>query len=227
MTKKKETSEKNAAKIAAEQMEERRKAISDFNMQNMGKYWIDPDRTPTDEDVKKAKEAFEERTKALQEKNDYIIADKENALRVAKFMKKFNDESTWAGRMFVGVFNFSALMDDFINGFDEDNPVDLVLEYGPMQYIFLVFDKYAGQGIEQAKKMAEIWDEYLPIYEKLHELIDWYNEEQKACNDLKEAWAMFEQGYYFVIMKDTEEDPTADNGTIVPGDLTKEGEDCT
>ena len=81
------------AKMAAQMEEERRKAIAEFNTTNMGKYWIDPDRVPTDEDIKKAKATFEKATKDLQEKKDYVIADKTNALRVAKFMKNFNDNS--------------------------------------------------------------------------------------------------------------------------------------
>ena len=198
--KKKENAVEDAAKLAAAQEEQRRKAIADFNVSNMGKYWIDPDNVPTDEDIAKAKEDFEVRTKALQEKKDYMVADKANALRVAKFMKKFNDESVWSKRMFVGLVNFSALMDDFINGFDENNPVDLVLEFPPIQYAFLVFENYGGKGIEDAKKMAEIWDEYLPIYEKLHELVDQYNAEVKACEELKDKWGMLEQGYFVYIL---------------------------
>ena len=212
----------DAAKKAAAQEEERRKAIADFNLHNMGKYWIDPDRVPTDEDIKVAKDEFESRTKALQEKKDYMIADKQNAKRVAQFMKDFNDNSYWEGRMFVGVLNFSALMKDFLDKFDDNNPVDLVLDFGATQYIFLVFEKYRGHGINDANHMAEIWDEYVPIYEKLHEHVDWYSAENKACEELKEKWAMMEQGFFLHIMEDKEVDPTEDNGTIVPGDATQE-----
>ena len=216
---------KDAAAQAARMEEERRKAIAEFNVQNMGKFWIDPEKTPTSEDIQQVKDEFEQRTKALQEKKDYVVADKNNALRVAKFMKEFNDNSIWTQRMFVGVLNFSALMKDFIDNFDENNPVDLVLEYAPVQYAFLVFENYGGVGIDAANHMAEIWDEYLPIYEKLHELVDWYKKEADACDALKEKWAMFEQGYYLVIMEDKETDPEdikQDEGTIVPGDLTQE-----
>jgi hypothetical protein len=216
---------KDAAAQAARMEEERRKAIAEFNVQNMGKFWIDPEKTPTSEDIQQVKDEFEQRTKALQEKKDYVVADKNNALRVAKFMKEFNDNSIWTQRMFVGVLNFSALMKDFIDNFDENNPVDLVLEYAPVQYAFLVFENYGGVGIDAANHMAEIWDEYLPIYEKLHESVDWYKKEADACDALKEKWAMFEQGYYLVIMEDTEtgpEDIKQDEGTIVPGDLTQE-----
>ena len=207
MSKKTEKNVNDAASQAARLEEERRKAIAEFNVQNMGKYWIDPDKVPTSEDIENVKKEFEERTKALQEKKDYIVADKNNALRVAKFMKDFNDNSLWSQRMFVGVLNFSALMNDFIEGFDENNPVDLILEYAPVQYAFLLFENYGGIGIDSARHMAEIWDEYLPIYETLHELVDGYKKEADACDELKEKWAMFEQGYYLHVLDDTETDP--------------------
>ena len=214
MSKKTEKNVNDAASQAARLEEERRKAIAEFNVQNMGKYWIDPDKVPTSEDIENVKKEFEERTKALQEKKDYLVADKNNALRVAKFMKDFNDNSLWSQRMFVGVLNFSALMNDFIENFDENNPKDLIMEYAPTQYAFLLFENYGGVGIESARHMAEIWDEYLPIYETLHELVDWYKNEADKCDELKEKWAMFEQGYYLHILEGTEEDPRDEKNTV-------------
>ena len=214
MSKKTDKNEANVVDQTAKLEDERRKAIAEFNVQNMGKFWIDPDKVPTDEDIENVKKEFEERTKALQEKKDYLVADKSNALRVAKFMKDFNDNSVWSQRMFVGVLNFSALMNDFIENFDENNPKDLVMEYAPMQYAFLLFENYGGVGIDSARHMAEIWDEYLPIYETLHELVDWYKNEADKCDELKEKWAMFEQGYYLHILEGTEEDPRDEKNSV-------------
>ncbi len=213
----------DAAEQAANLEAERRKAIAEFNVQNMGKYWIDPDKTPTSDDIEAIKKEFEDRVKSLQEKQDYVIADKDNALRVAKFMKEFNDNSMWSKEMFKGVLNFSALMKDFIDSFDEKNPVELSLPYAPMQYAFILFDGFSGKGIEEANHMAEIWEEFVPIYDKLHELVDWYKSEVDACEKIKQRWAMFEQGYYMYIMDDDEEqEQSEDQGTVVPGDLTQE-----
>ena len=200
MSKKTEKKESAVADQAKRLEEERKKAIAEFNTQYMGKFWIDPDKVPTDKDIEDVKTEFEERTKALQEKKDYLIADKTNALRVAKFMKDFNDNSVWSKRMYVGVLNFSALLHDFIESFDEKNPKDLVLEYAPTQYAFLLFENYSGVGIDDARHMAEIWDEYLPIYETLHEHVDWYKREADKCDELREKWGMFEQGYYLHIL---------------------------
>lgn len=208
---------KKAVDEAVQLENERLNAIAAFNRENMGKFWIDATKTPTDEDVAQAKADFEDATKALQGKKDYVIADKENALRVATFLKNFVDNCFWTGRSFVGVLNFSALMKDFIDGFEKNGSPELVLEYGPMQFVYLIMENYGGIGINSANKMAEMWDEYLPIYEKLHELIDWYNLEVHRCDNLKNRWAMFEQGYYMYILEDTEVDPTiseSENETV-------------
>lgn len=194
-------------KIAVKREEERRQAIAEFNVNNMGKFWIDPAKVPTEEDINKAKFDFEDAAKKLNDRKDYVVADKENALRVAKFMKDFNDNSFWSQRMFVGVLNFSDLLNEFIKGFDENDPKELALEYAPVQYAFILFENYAGFGYEAAKHMAEIWDEYLPIYERLHELVDEYKAETQKVEDLQQVWGMMAQGYYTYIMTGTENDP--------------------
>ena len=51
MSKKTDKNEANAVDQTAKLEEERRKAIAEFNVQNMGKYWIDPDKVPTSEDI--------------------------------------------------------------------------------------------------------------------------------------------------------------------------------
>lgn len=203
----KEKNELDDVQIAAQKEAERRKVISEFNVNNMGKFWIDPDKTPTEDDINQAKADFEEAANALKDRKDYVIADKDNALRIAKFMKEFNDNSFWTQRMFVGVLNFSDLLNEFIKNFDENDPKDLSLEYSPVQYAFILFENYAGFGYDAAKHMAEIWDEYLPIYERLHELVDEYKAETQKIEDLKDRWAMMSQGYYAYIMNGSEKDP--------------------
>lgn len=209
MAKTKKKNEKvDETKIAEQKEMERRRAIAEFNVNNMGKFWIDPNKVPTEDEINSAKADFEAAAKALNEKKDYVIADKENALRVAKFMKDFNDNSFWTQRMFVGVLNFSDLLNEFIKNFDENNPTELAMEYAPVQYAYILFENYAGFGYDAAKHMAEIWDEYLPIYEKLHELVDEYKAAVEKVDNLKERWGMMAQGYYAYIMEGAESDPS-------------------
>ena len=212
---------KKAVDEAVNQENQRLSIIAQFNQENAGRFWIDATKSPTDEDIAKAKADFENATKALKEKSDYFIADKDNALRVAKFLKDFNDNALWTGRTFVGIINFSSEMNDFIEDCEKNGPKDLVLTYGPMQYAFLIMENYGGIGLESAKRMAEIWDEYIPIYEKLHEHVDWYKNEAHKCDNLQSRWALFEQGYYVYVLEDTEVDPVPDDAKADGAKLEK------
>lgn len=196
---------KTAEKQEKKAKEARLAAIEEYNRSNMGEAWIDPDREPTDEDIAAAKKEFEERTKALQDKDDYLIADKSNALRVAKFIREFIANGFWAQRYYVGVINFVDYIDNFIKECEEEEK-DLTMEYGPMQFCFLMFENYAGFGYESAKRMAEMWDEYVPIYDVLRDHVEYYNKEVKECEKLKQRWGMLSQGYYLTYLdpKDAE-----------------------
>lgn len=191
------TAEQNAAQRLA--------AIREFNLNNAGEMWIDPEKTPTQEDIDKAKEEFEQRTIALRDKKDYLIADAPNALRVAKFLKNFIENAFWTQRYFVGVINFSDYITKFIEECEKEEK-DLVMDYGPMQFAFLMCENYAGKGLEDAKKMADMWDEYVPIYDTLRTHVDWYNTEVKQCEKLKQRWGMLSQGYYLVLLDENQDE---------------------
>ena len=205
MAKKKEkvadVATQNAEKAAAQRLA----AIQEFNRQNAGEAWIDAERIPTEDEINEAKEIYEKRTIALRDKNDYLVADENNALRVAKFLKKFVENGFWTQRYFVGVINFSEYITKFIEdleGTPEQEAVrkPLTMEYGPLQFCYLMLENYAGHGLEDAKKMAEMWDEYVPIYDTIREHIEWYNNEVKVCEALKQRWGMLAQGYFLVLL---------------------------
>lgn len=205
--KKKET--RNEAEIFAA---ERAKYIQNYNLNNAGKMRIEPDKTPTEDDIKNAKEEYENRVKALQEKKDYFIADKENALRVANFLKMYNETNIWVGTptqpLFVGVLNFHDYITKFIEECEKE-PKDLIMEYAPMQFCFVSFQNYCGKGIEGANHMAEIWDEFIAIYDVLRDNVEYYNKEVEKCNKLNDRWALMSQGFYTVIL-DVNESETAE-----------------
>ncbi len=212
---------KAVADAAEKQAAQRLAAIREFNMNNAGDLWIDPERVPTEEEINEAKKDFEERTVALRDKKDYLIADAANALRVAKFMKTFIENAFWTQRYFVGVVNFSEYINEFITECEKEAK-DLVLEYGPMQFAYLMFENYAGKGIEDAKKMVEIWDEYIPIYDTLRTHVEWYNNEVKECERLKQRWGMLSQGYYLVLLN-----PENGQGPVNPEDAPAKEEPAT
>lgn len=202
---------KIAEDAAAKQAEQRLAAIREYNVNNMGESWIDPNHVPTEEEIAAAKKEFEEKTKALQEKKDYLVADAPNALRVAKFLKEFIENGFWAQRYFVGVINFSEYINKFIEECEKEEK-DLVMEYGPLQFCMLMLENYAGFGLEAAKKMAELWEQYVPIYDTLRDHVEWYNKEAKMCERLKQRWGMLSQGY-FLVFTDVESDGVAPEET--------------
>lgn len=203
VTKKTKTTTKTEEDALKKQAAARLSAINEFNRNNMGEAWIDPDKVPTEEDIEAAKKEFEERTVALRDKKDYLIADKENALRVAKFIRNFIANGFWTQRYWVGVVNFVDYIDEFIKKCEVE-PEDLVMEYGPLQFCFLMFENYAGFGYDAAKKMAEMWDDYVPIHDVLRDHVEYYNAEAKACEKLKQRWGMLAQGYYLVFLDNEE-----------------------
>ena len=216
MAKKKEkvadVATQNAEKAAAQRLA----AIQEFNRQNAGEAWIDAERVPTEEEINEAKEAYEKRTIALRDKNDYLVADEANALRVAKFLKKFIESGFWTQRYFVGVINFSEYITKFITELEgtaeqEAARKPLTMEYGPLQFCYLMLENYAGHGLEDAKKMAEMWDEYVPIYDTIREHIEWYNNEVKMCEALKQRWGMLAQGYFLVLLAAENEQCNSEN----------------
>ena len=230
MAKKKEkvadVATQNAEKAAAQRLA----AIQEFNRQNAGEAWIDAERVPTEEEINEAKEAYEKRTIALRDKNDYLVADEANALRVAKFLKKFIESGFWTQRYFVGVINFSDYITKFIaelEGTPEQEAVrkPLVMEYGPLQFCYLMLENYARHGLEDAKKMAEMWDEYVPLHDTIRDHIEWYNNEVKMCEALKQRWGMLAQGYFLVLLTSENEKGNCEN-TYCKGDDTCECKNC-
>jgi len=208
MGKKENQAMTEAEKITKEKLD----AIRGFNMNNMGSMWIDPERVPTEDEINEAKEMFEKRVKALQEKNDYFIADKDNALRVAKFLKDFVSNGIWTGRFFVGVIRF---VNEFIENFIQEcekEPKDLIMDYGATNFAYQMLENYGGIGIESAKRMAEIWNEYVAIYDVLRDHMEWHKKEETICTKLQNRWSMLQQGYYLIY---TDEDAESVNGVDV------------
>lgn len=208
MSKKEKKSKKEiteAEKITSERLE----AIRHFNMDNFGVMWIDPERVPTEDEINEAKKMFEERTEKLNKKDDYLIADKANAMRVIAFLKNFISNAFWGGRYFVGVIRFvNEFIPEFVESFEKEEK-DLTMDFGAMQFTFQMLSNYGGIGLDSAIKMADMWDEYLPIYEVLRDHIEWYKKEDEICKKLQNRWGMLEQGYFLLYL---DEDADAVNG---------------
>ena len=198
---------KDVAEAAVKQEEMRRDAINEFNRNYMGQYWIDANKIPTDEDIESAKKDFEDAKETLEKKNDYFIADKANSKRVATFMKDALEHLPWKGQFFVGVVRLNDLLADFINKFDDENPTDLLFEYGAMECAHLLFKEYGGVGVESARWFWDHNEEFVPIHDRLYELHNWRELENKKLENLNMRYAMMAQGYYMYVLEGQDQDP--------------------
>lgn len=200
---KKKVTESPEAKEARLLAEQRAAAISQFNKENMGIMHIDPVRVPTEEEILEKKTEFETLATNLKEKADYVIADADNSLRVAKFLKTYIANAYWSHRFFVGVINFDAQITDIIEQLEKE-PAPLMFDYPALQFIHLMLQNPGGHGLESAKAFAEIYDEFVPIADAVKEHIDWYNAEVERVNQAQDLWGMFAQGYYVTVYDTTE-----------------------
>lgn len=175
-------------------------AINEYNKQNQGESWIDPARTPTEEEIAEAKTAFEERTKALQEKNDYLIADEANSVRVATFLKNFIEDAEWEGQFWRGVINFSAWITEFLEKANQE-PTPLVMDYGPMQFCYIMLTNKRGRGLKEAEEWAKQWDEFIPIVDTFHDHVEYHENEVKEIKKLQTRWGMLAQGYFLTYLE--------------------------
>ena len=205
MTRKKVT---NAVADEAEKHEiERRKAIADFNTQNMGKYWIDPDKVPTEDDIAAAKKDFEGELEAFQ-KRDYLVADKDNAVRVANFMKTFINRTIWKGQAFVGVARFNTQMTEFVEEFEKE-PKDLVLDYNALMFVVYMFKEFSGVGLDDAMWFIDNNEEFVSIHDHIYDLANESELQKKKIENLQIRWQYLAQGYYLTILEDVDEENTA------------------
>ena len=185
------------AEEAAKLAEQRRRFIAEFNLNNQDDIHIDPTKTASEDDIKEAKEAWEECVKGYKFRNEYLIADKENAKRVATFLRDFVTNGFWSGEMFKGVVQFVDLINNFLKEVEVEEK-DLVLEYAPMQFAYVMLENYVGRGLEDAKRMLDIWNEYVPILDTFKDHVNWIQVEVQKSKILEQIWNLRTQGFYAV-----------------------------
>ena len=223
MVKKKST--KALANDAEKHEIERRKAIADFNTQNMGKYWIDPDKLPTEDDINLAKNEFEKALTDFQKK-DYVVADKDNAVRVAEFMKTFINRTVWKGQTFVGVVRFNTQMTEFVKECEEKGAQDLILDYNALMFVFYMFKEYSGVGLDDALWFVDNNEEFVAVHDHIYDLANESELQKKRIENLQMRWQYLAQGYYLTILENSDED-TLDPATAPQNECDCEcGPEC-
>ena len=197
-----ESIKEDVNKIHENEKAQREKLINEYNRVNTLSQ-IDEDIIPTDEDVKQYQKEFEDEYNNLTTKT-YCIADAESALRVAKFLQKWNREKVrWHKDLWKGVLKFDEEISKLIEKVETDpDPNGLIIDYPALTYLYMVMMEPAGVGIESAKEMQYIDNEYSTILETIGHHIDTFNVNKQYIDLLQQKWAFACQGYKLNILID-------------------------
>lgn len=161
-------------------------------------------RKPKEEEI----EAMEKRLQDMKDNRNamkYFIADAANAHRVVDFLEKFNSENVfWGKDMWKGIIEFDKILKSWKEENLNKNDVNFELDFPAMFYCYTVFNNPAGKGIESAKYMASIEEEYNAILNLLNEYVDDFNKEQEKFKVLNDIYSTMQQGYMVVLKEDEE-----------------------
>jgi len=178
MAKKKElTEEEKVAKQRAELIEQ-------YNKENLGESYLE-NEPASEDDLNTAKAKFEAAQEAFN-KRTYTIADKPNALRVATFLKEWNEKyATWEKDQWVGVVKFNNFINDFLVEFAKIEQ-DLVIDYGALMYLDTLMMRPFGVGLQSAQEMEKMDEEYTKILETVDDLKNSAVEDQRSIKKIQE-----------------------------------------
>lgn len=161
-------------------------------------------REPKQEEI----EALRDRMQKIKDDRNartYLIADAANAHRVVDFLEDFNTNKVfWGKDMWKGIVEFDKILKTWQEENKDKNDVEFSLDFAAMFYCYTVMNNPAGAGLESAKYMASIEDEFNAILNVLNEYVDDFNKEQEKFKLLNDVYETMLQGY-MVILNDDEE----------------------
>ena len=186
---KKDVEEPSEEEIAAKRLE----MIKTYNEQNKGNSWIE-DEKPTEEEVKAIAQEYKEKVEAFNAIK-FTIADEANALRVAKFLKKWNEDSVcWENEGWRGAIFFDAIIKNFIEEC-ETEAKPLVVDWQTLTYLFMFMRNIKGVGLKGAIKFAAIAEEYNKLLDVIGDEFTKHEEGGKKLQLLQDRWAAYEHGF--------------------------------
>ena len=181
--------EPSEEEIAAKRLE----MIKTYNEQNKGNSWIE-DEKPTEEEVKAIAQEYKEKVEAFNAIK-FTIADEANALRVAKFLKKWNEDSVcWENEGWRGAIFFDAIIKNFIEECEKEAK-PLVVDWQTLTYLFMFMRNIKGVGLKGAIKFAAIAEEYNKLLDVIGDEFTKHEEGGKKLQLLQDRWAAYEHGF--------------------------------
>lgn len=174
--------------------EERLKLIKEFNEQNKGRAFI-YDEKPTQEEKDAAIQEF---VKANDDysRMEFTIADCANSLRVAKFLKNWNEnDAVWEKDMWQGTIMFDAIIKDFIERREKDGSLALVVNYGALSYLYIALGSVRGVGLKAALRQQKINEEYDKIFSVVADCVEDFKAKAKEVEKLQQIAQFYTNGY--------------------------------
>lgn len=198
----------------------RTKFIEQYNANNTDSKILN--RDVTEDDIKE----IETRMDALKEARasmTYEIADTDNALRIATFLRDWNaNDFFWVKDMWRGVLKF----DEFITSEIEKittTAQPLVFDFGALTYVYNAMMQPTGRGIDAARFMEEISDTYDSVLDIVGQYIEDFQEENKLFQRLGNCLQARYQGLMMVLAEDLTDDTADDTDAVdeLPDNVVK------
>lgn len=172
--------------------EQRKLIIDEYNKSKVDSY-IEYEK-PTPEEVKEIADYYTEEVTKFNAKK-FTIADKNNALRVAKFLEKWNEnDAQWEGEGWKGTIYFDVIIKDFIEKFKMEEQ-DFVIDYPTLTYLYTFMRNHHGVGLKGAMRFNKIADEYNKILDTVGEAFETHNKEGEEIKKLQDRWQAYENGF--------------------------------
>ena len=198
-------SEEEAAAYKTEFTEEERlNLVKEFNEHNKGVAYLDDD-VPTQEEKDAAVAEF---VKVNEEYANmtFLIADAPNSLRVAKFLKNWNEKEVhWDKDLWKGVIMFDAIIKDFIERREKDETLDFVINYGALSYLYIALGNVRGTGLAEAVKQQSINEEYDKIFGVVEDCVNDFKKKGDEVEKAKKTAQFYTAGFKVHFIETPEE----------------------
>lgn len=174
---------------------QRRNMINEFNRNNEQTKILM--RKVTEDDIK----SLENDLKSMQEKHAtavYLIADKDNAIRVFEFLKDWNSTKfMWTKDLWKGILTFDNYLNEWKTKYDNE-ACDLEFDFAAMSYTYNMLMNCAGLGFDSAKFMEAVSEQYESILNTLSTYVEDFKKDNERFKLLQDCLAARYQGFMMV-----------------------------